>query len=72
MTVPVAGDDPGGSVTHLMDQSVTETVSSVNHLGAQLYPTGPGLHIELLVSLGVTQPRGLGESDIPCDLHVIR
>ena len=42
VTITIAGDDPRGCVTHLMDQSVPETISPVNHLGAQLYPAGPG------------------------------
>merc|ERR1711911_12538 len=55
VTISVAGDDPGGGVTHLVDQSVTKTVSAVNNLRAQFYPAGSRLHVELLVSSGVTQ-----------------
>ena len=59
-------------MTHLVDQSVTKTVSAVNHLRAQLYPAGSRLHVELLVSSGVTQASCLGEPYIPRDLHVVR
>lgn len=71
VTITIAGDDPGGGVTHLMDQRVTETVSPVYHFGAQLDPAGPCLHIKLLVSSGVAEAGGLGEPDIPGDLHVV-
>ena len=71
VTITITGDDPGGGMTHLMDQSVPETISSVYHLGAQLYPAGSRLYIELLVSSGVTEAGGLGEPDIPRDLHVV-